>query len=63
MILVDDPNVLSAVRNLAAEMGCSEEEAIGRAVAAELRARAERPSPVLAETEMPGSLKAYDADE
>lgn len=41
MILVDDPDVISAVRRLAAELGCSEEEAIGRAVAAELLQRGE----------------------
>jgi hypothetical protein len=41
MILVDDPDVISVVRQLAVELGCSEEEAIGRAVAAELLQRAE----------------------
>ncbi len=41
MILVDDPDVISVVRKLAVELGCSEEEAIGRRVAAELLQRAE----------------------
>lgn len=39
MTLVDDPDVISVVRRLAAELGCSEEEAIGRAVAAEMLQR------------------------
>lgn len=48
MILVDDPDVISVVRRLAAELGCSEEEAIGRAVAAELLQRAEALAPAKA---------------
>jgi hypothetical protein len=35
-VLVDDPAIIASVRLLAAQMRCTEEEAIGYAVAAEL---------------------------
>lgn len=35
-MLVDDPAIIASVRLLAAQMRCTEEEAIGHAVAAEL---------------------------
>ena len=41
-VLVDDPDIIESVRKLAAQMQCPEEEAIGYAVALELRLRRER---------------------
>ncbi len=41
-VLVDDPDIIDSVRTLAAQMQCPEEEAIGYAVALELRLRRER---------------------
>jgi hypothetical protein len=63
MILVDDPDVISVVRKLAAKLGCSEEEAIGHAVAAELLQRAEKlASPNLASLKAvnPGAVRVSD---
>lgn len=38
-VLVDDPAIIESVRRLAAQLGMSEEEAIGHAVTAELAIR------------------------
>jgi hypothetical protein len=60
-VLIDDPVIIESVRKLAALLRCSEEEAIGRALTAELSQRNEPRGPLQTSTIAPSGPLA-DSD-
>lgn len=62
-VLIDDPIIIESVRKLAAQMKCSEEEAIRHTSTVELKLLKERPRSVLTSQSTPCGVPSQDRAE